>query len=98
MSTKVEASNSLWTQHQERGFLKSGYQVPVPLRRVFQAIPKVTRTQRAHHPRSCIYKERNSKQFQVTEPTNEDFPKRSPIHSTKYDPRRIPSAKPKIGT
>jgi hypothetical protein len=52
----------------------------------------------ARQPRSCIHKERNSKEFQVTEPTIEDFPKWGPKHGTKYDPRRIPSAKPKIDT
>ncbi len=47
-------------------------------------------------PGSCIHKERNSKQFQVKEPTNEDNPRRSPNQSAKYEPRRIPSAKPNI--
>ncbi len=50
-----------------------------------------------HHPGSCIHKERNSKQFQVKEPTNDDNPRRSPNQSAKYDPRRIPSANPNIG-
>jgi hypothetical protein len=51
----------------------------------------------AHCPRSCIHKERNSKQFQVKEPTNKDNPRWSPNQSAKYNPRRIPSAKPNIG-
>jgi hypothetical protein len=50
----------------------------------------------AHHPGSCIHKERNSKQFQVKEPTNEDNPRRSPNQSAKYEPRRIPRANPNI--
>jgi hypothetical protein len=40
---------------------------------------------------------RNSKQFQATEPFDEDNPRQSPNQSTKYNPRRIPSAKPNIG-